>query len=57
MKTHHARDRRLPLLAAVFAGIDGAFEFIDAIPRTSTGKFWKVRLRERFANWVWPDAS
>jgi acyl-CoA synthetase (AMP-forming)/AMP-acid ligase II len=25
------------------------FEFIEAIPRTSTGKFWKVKLRERFA--------
>ncbi|MDR1969259.1 MAG: long-chain fatty acid--CoA ligase [Burkholderiaceae bacterium] len=24
------------------------YEFIDAVPRTSTGKFWKVRLRERF---------
>jgi fatty-acyl-CoA synthase len=24
------------------------FEFIDAIPRTSTGKFWKLRLREMF---------
>lgn len=24
------------------------FEFIDAVPRTSTGKFWKVKLRERF---------
>jgi fatty-acyl-CoA synthase len=24
------------------------FEFLDAIPRTSTGKFWKVRLRERY---------
>jgi fatty-acyl-CoA synthase len=23
-------------------------EFIDAVPRTSTGKFWKVKLRERF---------
>jgi len=23
-------------------------EFIDAIPRTSTGKFWKVKLREQF---------
>ncbi len=34
-----------------------AFEFVDAIPRTSTGKFWKIRLRERFANWTWPDAS
>ncbi len=24
------------------------FEFIDAVPRTSTGKFWKLRLREMF---------
>ena len=24
------------------------YEFIDAVPRTSTGKFWKVKLRERF---------
>jgi fatty-acyl-CoA synthase len=31
-----------------------AFEFIDALPRTSTGKFWKVRLRERYAGWRWP---
>ena len=26
------------------------FEVIDAIPRTSTGKFWKLKLRERFPN-------
>ncbi len=26
------------------------YEVIDAIPRTSTGKFWKVKLRERFPN-------
>ena len=25
------------------------YEFIDAVPRTSTGKFWKLRLREMFA--------
>jgi fatty-acyl-CoA synthase len=24
------------------------YEFIDAIPRTSTGKFWKMKLRERY---------
>jgi len=24
------------------------FEFLDAIPRTATGKFWKLKLRERF---------
>jgi fatty-acyl-CoA synthase len=23
-------------------------EFLDAIPRTSTGKFWKAKLREKF---------
>jgi fatty-acyl-CoA synthase len=34
-----------------------AVEFIDAIPRTSTGKFWKARLRERYADWQWPDAA
>ena len=32
-----------------------AVEFIDAIPRTSTGKFWKARLRERFAGYRLPD--
>jgi fatty-acyl-CoA synthase len=25
------------------------YAFIDAVPRTSTGKFWKLKLRERFA--------
>jgi fatty-acyl-CoA synthase len=24
------------------------YEFIEAVPRTSTGKFWKMKLRERF---------
>ena len=24
------------------------FEVSDAVPRTSTGKFWKLKLRERF---------
>jgi len=24
------------------------YEFIDAVPRTSTGKFWKMKLREMF---------
>jgi fatty-acyl-CoA synthase len=24
------------------------YEFIDSVPRTSTGKFWKLKLRERF---------
>jgi fatty-acyl-CoA synthase len=25
------------------------YEVLDTIPRTSTGKFWKLKLRERFA--------
>lgn len=33
-----------------------AVEFVDAIPRTSTGKFWKARLREQFRDWDWPSA-
>lgn len=30
-----------------------AFVFLDALPRTSVGKFKKVALREQFANWNW----
>jgi fatty-acyl-CoA synthase len=30
-----------------------AFVFMEAIPRTSVGKFKKTALRERFANWDW----
>jgi fatty-acyl-CoA synthase len=30
-----------------------AFVFLDAIPRTSVGKFKKTALREQFANWNW----
>lgn len=30
-----------------------AFVFVEAIPRTSVGKFKKRELRERFANWEW----
>ncbi len=34
--------------------VPDAFVFIDAIPRTSTGKFFKAKLRERYAEWQWP---
>jgi len=34
-----------------------AIEFIEAIPRTSTGKFWKLKLREQYANWTWPEEA
>jgi len=30
-----------------------AFVFVDAIPRTSVGKFKKAELREKYANWEW----
>jgi fatty-acyl-CoA synthase len=30
-----------------------AFVFMDAIPRTSVGKFKKIALREQFASWKW----
>jgi fatty-acyl-CoA synthase len=38
------------LLAHGFAKwqLPDRYEVIDAIPRTSTGKFWKLKLRERF---------
>ena len=38
------------LLAKSFAKwqLPERYEFVDAIPRTSTGKFWKMKLRERF---------
>jgi fatty-acyl-CoA synthase len=32
-----------------------AFVFVDAIPRTSVGKFKKMALREQFANWKWDE--
>ena len=42
-------------LAKTFAKwqIPDAFVFIDAIPRTSVGKFKKLALREQFADWKW----
>jgi fatty-acyl-CoA synthase len=33
------------------------FVFIDAIPRTSTGKFQKLKLREMFSDWQPPPGS
>ena len=40
------------MLAKKFAKwqLPDAYEFLDAIPRTSTGKFWKMKLRERYAS-------
>jgi len=33
--------------------LPNAFVFVEAIPRTSVGKFKKTALRERFADWKW----
>jgi fatty-acyl-CoA synthase len=42
-------------LAASFAKwqLPDALVFLEAIPRTSVGKFKKIALREQFANWRW----
>jgi fatty-acyl-CoA synthase len=39
-------------LAQTFAKwqLPDAYEFLPEIPRTSTGKFWKAKLRERYRN-------
>ncbi len=29
--------------------------FVEEIPKTSTGKFMKLQVREQFANWQWSD--
>jgi fatty-acyl-CoA synthase len=31
-----------------------AFVFVDALPKTSVGKFLKSRMRADYANWKWP---
>ena len=33
--------------------VPDAFLFRDEILRTSTGKFWKAKLREEYSNWKW----
>jgi fatty-acyl-CoA synthase len=33
--------------------VPDAFVFVDAIPKTSTGKLLKSALRERYAEWTW----
>ena len=42
------------LLLAHFAKwqVPDDFAFIDAPPRTSTGKFMKIKLRQDFKDWV-----
>ncbi len=33
--------------------VPDAYAFVDAIPRTSAGKFNKGELRERYKDWKW----
>ncbi|MGD8330535.1 MAG: long-chain fatty acid--CoA ligase [Acidobacteriota bacterium] len=37
--------------------LPSAIEFVDEIPKTSAGKFQKLALRERYADYVWPDEA
>jgi len=48
-------DELREFLAKSFAKwqLPDAFVFLEAIPRTSVGKFKKIALREQFANWTW----
>ena len=48
-------DELRAFLAKSFAKwqLPDAFVFLDAIPRTSVGKFKKVALRAQFADWKW----
>jgi fatty-acyl-CoA synthase len=52
---HATAEELRAFLAQSFAKwqLPDAFVFIDAIPRTSVGKFKKLALREQFANWKW----
>ena len=55
-ETNHATAEELKtFLAANFAQwqLPDAFVFTESIPRTSTGKFLKSKLREQFADWKW----
>jgi len=37
--------------------VPDAYVFVDAIPRTSTGKFLKTALREQYRDWQWDDSA
>jgi len=37
--------------------VPDAYVFVEAIPRTSTGKFLKTKLREQYRNWKWETAA
>jgi len=37
--------------------VPDGYVFVDAIPRTSTGKFLKTKLREQYREWKWPETT
>jgi fatty-acyl-CoA synthase len=52
---HATPDELRAYLAASFRKwqLPDAFVFVEAIPRTSVGKFKKSALREQYSNWSW----
>jgi fatty-acyl-CoA synthase len=52
---HASPEELRAFLAQFFAKwqLPDAFVFLEALPRTSVGKFKKIALREQFANWSW----
>ena len=37
--------------------VPDAYVFVESIPRTSTGKFLKTALREKYRDWKWAEAQ
>jgi fatty-acyl-CoA synthase len=37
--------------------VPDGYVFVDAIPKTTTGKFLKTRLREQYRDWQWADLA
>ena len=37
--------------------VPDAYAFVESIPRTSTGKFLKTALRERYREWKWDESQ
>ncbi|MGC0772241.1 MAG: long-chain fatty acid--CoA ligase [Candidatus Acidiferrum sp.] len=52
---HATAEELRAFLAESFAKwqLPDAFVFLEALPRTSVGKFKKIALREQFADWNW----
>jgi fatty-acyl-CoA synthase len=53
------QDELKQFLSGKFAkwAVPDAYAFVEAIPRTSTGKFLKTKLREQFRDWKWAETA